>query len=225
MGKKKEPILYRRVFVWSWALRIFHWTFAISCVVLILTGVYIHYPPITTKWAEFRPQYLMGTLRYYHFVAAYFFMAALAVRFYLMLFGNRYERFTDFLPINRRNIRSFWRSLKFYLYITDEHEWRMGHTVLAGTIYFALFVAATVMTLSGLYLLYPDVGWISKMGVFLFGSIQMARFVHYILHWCFIFFVIVHIYIAIWNDFKAPEAIISGAISGSKFLPADAVED
>jgi Ni/Fe-hydrogenase 1 B-type cytochrome subunit len=167
----------------------------------------------------------MATLRYYHFAAAYVFMAALGVRLYLLFFGNRYERFTDFLPINRRNLRSFWQSLKFYLYLTDEHEWRMGHTVLAGTIYFLLFLAAIVMSLTGLYMLYPDVSWISRMGVALFGSVQMARFIHYILHWCFIFFIIVHLYIAIWNDFKAPEAIISGAFSGSKFMPAEVEED
>ncbi|MBX6424036.1 Ni/Fe-hydrogenase, b-type cytochrome subunit [Thermosulfurimonas sp. F29] len=222
---KREKRLYRRVFVWSWALRLFHWAFALSCAVLLLTGIYIHYPPITTKWAEFKPQHLMATLRYYHFAAAYVFMAALAVRIYLLFFGNRYERATDFLPVNRRNLRSFWQSLKFYLYLTDEHEWRMGHTVLAGTIYFLLFLAAITMSLTGLYMLYPDVSWIDRMGVALFGSMQMARFIHYILHWCFIFFVIVHLYIAIWNDFKAPEAIISGAFSGSKFMPADVEED
>ncbi|HFC98156.1 MAG TPA: Ni/Fe-hydrogenase, b-type cytochrome subunit [Thermosulfurimonas dismutans] len=225
MVKNDKEILYRRVFVWSWALRLFHWSFALSCAVLLLTGIYIHSPPFTTKWAEFKPQYLMATLRYYHFAAAYVFMAAVAVRLYLLFFGNRYERFTDFLPINRRNIHSLWQSLKFYLYLTDEHEWRMGHTVLAGTIYFLLFLAAIVMSLTGLYMLYPDISWISKMGVTLFGSLQMARFIHYILHWCFIFFVIVHLYIAIWNDFKAPEAIISGAFSGSKFLPAEVEED
>ncbi|MBA2848129.1 Ni/Fe-hydrogenase, b-type cytochrome subunit [Thermosulfuriphilus ammonigenes] len=221
----RKQVLYRRVFVWSGALRIFHWAFAISTLVLILTGLYIHYPPVTTKWAEFKPQYLMATLRYYHFTAAYFFMAALIIRFYLLLFGNRYERFTDFLPINQRNIHSFWQSLRFYLYLTDEHEWRMGHTVLAGTIYFALFVAAVVMTLSGLYLLYPETGWINAMGVVIFGSPQQARFIHYLLHWAFIFFVVVHLYIAVWNDFKAPEAIISGAVSGCKFMPADQPED
>ncbi len=221
---KIEPGIYKRVFVWSWALRLFHWTFAISCVVLILTGVYIHYPPITTKWAEFKPQYLMATLRYYHFVAAYFFMAAVAVRFYLLFFGNKYERFTDFLPISRKNIRSFWQTLRFYLYLTDEHEWRVGHTVLAGTIYFIIFVCAVIMILSGLYLLYPETEWIARMGVAIFGNPQSARLIHYLLNWVFIFFAIVHLYIAIWNDFKAPEAIISGAFSGSKFLPADQVE-
>jgi len=221
---KVEPRLYKRVFVWSWALRLFHWTFAFATAALILTGLYIHNPPITTTWAEFRPSFLMATLRYYHFIAAYFFMAAVLLRIYLLFFGNKYERAKDFLPVNKENIQSLWKSLKFYLYITDEHEWRVGHTVLAGVMYSIIFLSALIMILTGLYLLYPDVSVIKKLGSALFGTVQMARFFHYLFHWIFIFFVLVHIYIAIWNDFKAPEAIISGAFSGSKFLPADVVE-
>ncbi|MCI4454971.1 MAG: Ni/Fe-hydrogenase, b-type cytochrome subunit [Thermodesulfobacterium sp.] len=221
---KVEPRLYKRVFVWSGSLRLFHWVFALSTAVLILTGLYIHNPPVTTTWAEFRPSFLMAMLRYYHFVAAYFFIAAFILRVYLLFFGNKYERITDFLPINRQNALSFWRTLKFYLYLTDEHEWRVGHTVLAGVIYTLLFLATVFMILTGLYLLYPDVDIIKKLGGMLFGTPQTARFIHYFLHWAFTFFVLVHIYIAIWNDFHAPEAIISGAFSGTKFLPAEVVE-
>jgi Ni/Fe-hydrogenase 1 B-type cytochrome subunit len=220
----KKNIVYKRVFVWSGLLRIFHWAFAISIIILILTGTYIHYPPITTKWAEFKPLHLMATLRYYHFAAGFVFIAAFLIRIYLLFFGNRYERLWDFLPINRRNIKSLFQSLKFYLYLTDKHEWRMGHNVLAGTIYFILFICAAVMAVSGLFLLYPEVAVVSKMGIFFFGSQQSARFVHYFLNWAFLFFIIVHFYIAVWNDFKAPEAIISGAVSGSKFMPAKEVE-
>lgn len=221
----KKPVYYQRVFVWSGTLRMFHWIFAITTAVLLFTGIYIHYPPITTKWAEFKPQYLMAFLRYYHFLFAYFFIAAILIRIYLFFFGNKYERFTDFLPINKRNIESLCKTIKFYLYLTDDHEWRMGHTVLAGTSYFMIFVSAVVMTLSGLYLLYPETDWINSMGALLFGSSQMARFIHYILNWAFIFFIIIHLYIAIWNDFKAPEAIISGAFSGSKFMPVEQREE
>lgn len=220
----KKDIVYKRIFVWSGLLRIFHWVFAISTIVLIFTGTYIHYPPITTKWAEFKPQYLMATLRYYHFAAGFIFIGALIIRFYLLFFGNRHERFWDFLPLNKRNIKSLYQSIKFYLYFTDEHEWRMGHTVLAGTIYFILFVCAVIMSILGIYLLYPEVGMVNKIGILFFGSQQSARFMHYSLSWAFLFFIIVHLYIAVWNDFKAPEAIISGVVSGSKFMPAEEVE-
>jgi len=220
---KVEPRLYKRVFVWSGPLRLFHWVFAISIAVLILTGLYVH-NPITTTLSEFRPSFLMTMLRYFHFVAAYFFISAFVLRVYLLFFGNKYERITDFLPINRENALSFWQTLKFYLYLTDEHELRVGHTVLAGVIYTLLFLASLVMILTGLYLLYPEVSIIKKLGVMLFGTQQTARFIHYFLHWAFTFFILVHLYIAIWNELRAPEAIISGMFSGTKFLPAEVVE-
>ena len=225
MAATTQQTLYKRVFVWSGLLRLFHWTFAISTVILIFTGTYIHYPPITTKWAEFKPQYLMATLRYWHFAAGFCFISAIFLRIYLLFFGNKYERLTDFIPISRKNWKSLYQSLKFYLYLTREHEWRMGHTVLAGTIYFILFLCAIVMGLTGVYLLYPEVDFVSHVGGLLFGTPQTARFVHYLLNWAFLFFIMVHFYIAVWNDFEAPEAIISGAVSGSKFMPAGKTED
>jgi Ni/Fe-hydrogenase 1 B-type cytochrome subunit len=220
---KVEPRLYKRVFVWSGPLRLFHWVFAISIAVLILTGLYIH-NPITTTSPEFRPSFLMTMVRYCHFVAAYFFISAFILRVYLLFFGNKYERITNFLPINRKNALSLWRDLKYYLYLTDEHELRVGHTVLAGVIYTLLFLASLVMILTGLYLLYPEVGIIKKLGVMLFGTQQTARFIHYFLHWAFTLFILVHLYIAIWNELRAPKAIISGMFSGTKFLPAEVVE-
>jgi Ni/Fe-hydrogenase 1 B-type cytochrome subunit len=220
---KVEPRLYKRVFVWSGPLRLFHWVFALSIAVLILTGLYIH-NPITKTSSEFRPSFLMAMIRYFHFVAAYFFISAFILRVYLLFFGNKYERITNFLPINRENAISLWQTLKFYLYLTDEHELRVGHNVLAGVIYTLLFLASLVMILTGLYLLYPEVGIIKKLGVMLFGTQQTARFIHYFLHWAFTFFILVHLYIAIWNELRAPEAIISGMFSGTKFLPAEAVE-
>jgi len=220
---KIEPRFYKRVFVWSGPLRLFHWVFAISIAVLILTGLYIN-NPITKTSSEFRPSFLMAMIRYFHFVAAYFFISAFILRVYLLFFGNKYERITDFLPINRENALSFWQTLKFYLYLTDEHELRVGHTILAGVIYTLLFLASLVMILTGLYLLYPEVGIIKKLGGMLFGTQQTARFIHYFLHWAFTFFILVHLYVAIWHELRAPEAIISGIFSGTKFLPAEVVE-
>jgi len=220
---KIEPRFYKRVFVWSGPLRLFHWFFAISIAVLILTGLYIHNPIATTS-SEFRPSFLMTMIRYFHFVAAYFFISAFILRVYLLFFGNKYERITDFLPINRENALSFWQTLKFYFYLTDEHELRVGHTILAGVIYTLLFLASLVMILTGLYLLYPEVGIIKKLGGMLFGTQQTARFIHYFLHWAFTFFILVHLYVAIWHELRAPEAIISGMFSGTKFLPAEVVK-
>jgi len=211
----KQTRLYRRVKVWSIALRIFHWAFAFSCIILILTGLYINNPYYTGM--EYDAFFSMGDMRYYHFAAAYIFMSALAIRIYLLFFGNRYERFTDFLPINRRNINSLFKTITFYLYLSDERAPGPGHNPLAGTSYFVMFILGIIMSLSGLYLLYPEVDWIASIGTILFGSQQMARFWHYIFCWCFILFFIFHIYISVWNELRSSVGLISGIINGFKF--------
>ena len=211
----KQTKLYRRVKVWSIALRIFHWAFAFSCIILILTGLYINNPYYTGM--EYDAFFSMGDMRYYHFTAAYIFMSALAIRIYLLFFGNRYERFTDFLPINRRNINSLFKTITFYLYLSDERAPCPGHNPLAGTSYFVMFILGIIMSLSGLYLLYPEVDWIASIGTILFGSQQTARFWHYIFCWCFILFFIFHIYISVWNELRSSVGLISGIINGFKF--------
>ncbi len=213
---------YVRVPVWSVALRLYHWTFALSCITLILTGLYINYPPIST-WAEFMPSFSMATMRTWHFAAAFFFMSALAVRFYLYLFGNRYEKIQDCTPVSVRNIKSLFHAIMFYLYMLKEHEARPGHNVLAGTFYCFVVFISLLMIVSGLYLMYPETGWIQSMGNAIFGSQQMARFIHYAMTWFFIFFTMIHVYLCIWNDIFGSEGIISGIFSGRKMLPADAV--
>ena len=220
----KKDIVYKRIFVWSGLLRISHWVFAISIVILLLTGTYIHDPLITTKWAEFKPLHLMAILRYYHFSAGFVLIGALLIRIYLLLFGNRYERCWNFLPLNLRNIKSLFHNIKFYLYLTDKPARRLGHKVIAGIMYFILFICAVIMAVSGIYLLYPEAGTVSKVGIFFFGSQQAARFMHYFLSWAFLFFIIFHLYLVVFNELKSHRAIISSIVSGSQFRPAEEVE-
>lgn len=49
----------------------------------------------------------------------------------------------------------------------------------------------------------------------------MVRFIHHILTWCFILFVIVHIYMAFWYDAVLQKGTISSMISGRVFEKKD----
>lgn len=216
---KVEPRLYKRVFVWSWALRLFHWTFALSIFTLIITGLFINHPITTTSWGDYRASFVMGTIRFLHFTAAYFFIAAMILRIYLFFFGNTYEKGKDFLPVNKENLSNLKETLKYYFYLSDYHALRAGHNVLAGTTYFLIFLCALVLIFSGLYLLYPETQFLKSLGKALFGTQQKARFIHFLCFPIFILFVLFHIYIVIWNEIKSPEGLISSIFSGWKFLP------
>ena len=211
-------MLYTRYPVWSVLLRLFHWCFALSIVVLVTTGLYIHMP-WTNTLLEGTGRFPVAQMRYVHFIAAFVFIGALLARLFLLLVGNRQERIWDFLPVTQRNIRNLAATLKYYIYLTDREDHRSGHNALAGIVYTITFVLAGLQILSGLYLLYPETVRWQSWGVMVFGSQQQARFVHYLLMWYFILFAFTHIYIVIWNDVRSGEGLISSIFTGRKYRP------
>jgi len=214
--RREEMATYEKKYVWSVLLRLFHWTFAPSIFVLIVTGLYIHWP-WTNTWLEGSHQFTMAVMRWIHFIAGMLFTCAVLARLYLWFFGNKYEKVWDFLPITGRNIKNLFSTLLYYAYLTDHHEERLGHNALAGTAYFFTILLAILQFISGLYLLYPENGFFVSLGSAIFGTQQEARFIHYILNWYFAWFALVHIYIVVWNDIKNPEGLISSIFDGYKF--------
>ena len=207
---------YEQHYAWSILLRLFHWCFALSIVTLVVTGFYIHYP-WTNTLMEGSGSFPVGTMRYIHFVAGFVFTGAILARLYLLLFGNRQERFWDFLPVTPKNIGNFFHTLCFYGYCTEKHSPRLGHNTLAGVFYLITFILALLQLVGGFYLLYPESATWQQWGLALLGSYQQARFIHYLIMWYFILYAFLHLYIVIWNDIKAPEGLISSIFNGRKY--------
>jgi len=210
---------YELHYTWSILLRLFHWCFALSIVTLVVTGLYIHFP-WTNTYLEGDTCFPVATMRYIHFIAGFVFTGAMLARLYLLIFGNKQERFWDFLPVTPKNIGNLFHTLKFYLYFTDKNTPRLGHNVLAGIAYTITFLVALLQIVSGFYMLYPEsVTW-QKWGLLLFGPQQQGRFLHYLFMWYFVIFAAVHVYIVVWNDIKSKEGLISSIFNGTKFIPS-----
>ncbi len=207
---------YEKKKCWSILLRLYHWAFALSIIFLVVTGFYIN-NPWTNTMQEGSMTWGMTYLRYIHFVAGYVFTAAVLVRIFLYIFGNAQERITDALPITGRNIRNLWKTLLQYSYISDDHDDRLGHNVLAGLTYVVTIIAAVFQLVSGFYLLFPEVPAWEVWGVTIFASQQNARWIHHLLMWWFIIFAFIHIYLVIWNDVQEPEGLVSAIFTGDKF--------
>lgn len=212
--------LYEKHHCWSFLIRIWHWAFAFSIVALVITGFYIS-TPWTNTVIEGSASWPMAWARYIHYVAAYTFSCTVVIRAYLYIFGNAQERVWDILPITPRNIKNLWRTLLLYSYISDKHDERLGHNILAGLSYLATWVASLVMVATGFYLLFPEVAWIATTGNSIFQSQQLARFIHHIIMWWYMIFVIIHIYLCVWNDIRFPEGLISSIFTGKKFSHKD----
>ena len=197
-------------------LRLFHWMFALSIVFLVVTGFYIN-NPWTNTLLEGSASFPMAMMRYIHFIAAYTLSSAVLIRLFLYIFGNAQERIWDILPITGRNINNLKMTLLQYSYISEKHDERLGHNILAGLAYLITFLAALLMIASGFYMLFPEIPFWEKWGLMLFGSQQFARFLHHLTMWWFMIFAVIHIYLCIWNDCKEPEGLISSIFTGAKF--------
>lgn len=217
-SKSKNFQTYKSYHIWSWTLRIFHWTFAISIIILIFTGLIINNPPVLSSFTVEKANFFFSNVRHLHFIAGYFLISAMILRLYLLFFGNKYEKIADFIPINKQNFKSLIHTIKYYLYLTPHSEGAKGHNVLAGTIYVLTFLVSLIMILTGLYMLYPETGWIKSLGSFLFGTQQSARALHYLLFWFFPIFILTHLYILVWHEIREPEGLISSIVSGKKFF-------
>jgi Ni/Fe-hydrogenase 1 B-type cytochrome subunit len=212
-------MIYEKHYVWSILLRLYHWSLVISIVALVITGFYINSPWSQTT-LEGTALYPMLAMRNIHGLAGYLFSAAIMVRLYLLLFGNRHERIWDMLPFTSRNLKNMSTTFCSYGYLNDCHdEERLGHNVVAGSIYVLTFIVALFQLASGFYLRLPENALWQNWGGILFGSQQHARFIHHILMWYFIIFAFVHIYLVIWNDLKNPDGLTSSIFTGNKFRP------
>ncbi len=207
---------YRRHYTWGVLLRLFHWAFVLSIIVLVVTGVYIDFPWTQTS-IEGDGGLPVATMRYIHFVAGFVFTAAMLARIYLLFFGNKQERIWDFLPVSRKKTGNIFHTAKVYLYVADNHTPRLGHNVIAGISYTITFIMALLQIGAGFYLLYPESSFWQQWGLLLFGPQQQARVIHYLIMWYFIIFAFVHLYMIIWNDIESKEGLISSIFNGRKY--------
>ena len=156
-------MLYEKKYCWSILLRLYHWAFALSIIFLVVTGFYIN-NPWTNTMQEASMTWPMAWMRYIHFVAGYVFTAAVLTRIFLYIFGNAQERITDALPITGRNINNFFKTLLQYSYISDEHDERLGHNVLAGLTYVITILAAVFQLVSGFLHAFPGSPCMGSLG-------------------------------------------------------------
>ena len=81
---------FKRVYVWEYPVRIFHWITVLSIFVLIITGFIIADPPAINANVEATNSYWFGYVRAIHFITAYVLIANSIFRFYWAFVGNQF---------------------------------------------------------------------------------------------------------------------------------------
>lgn len=207
----------RFLYVWEGPLRLVHWVNFFSILILSVTGYYIHDPFISSA----NYPYIMGNIRYIHYVVGIIFAVNLLFRIYGFLVGSYYASWRGIPnPFNAQVRKTFWAYIRFYTFTGKETPHLLGHNPVAFCAYTVLYALFVLQILTGFALwaqndpgssLYAVTGW-----VFGLVSNQWARWFHFLVMFLIGGFVINHIYSVVLFDFKSKSGEVSSIFSGWK---------
>ena len=205
---------------WSVPIRINHWGMVISIFTLIVTGFYIA-GPFTVYEGETVKKFFMGDVRFVHILFGVFLSFIFIWRVYLAFFSKFHADWKDFFAFT--DWPNTVKQLKFYALVSKEpaeHKYLYGpmqSLAYGGLMVMILFIVLTGVILMGAGYHAGLTGLIYKIVKpfeNLVGGLAMVRWIHHILTWCFILFVVVHIYMAFWYDVMFRQGTVSSMISG-----------
>jgi Ni/Fe-hydrogenase 1 B-type cytochrome subunit len=219
---------YRWVYLWHWPIRAMHWVAAASIAVLVVTGFYIGRPYFAPPPAETSEAFMMGRMRFLHFVAAGVLVATGIIRVYWLFAGNRYERLSALFPLaSKKDFANLLRMVRKYAsmrWSSGPHY--LGHNPLQQVAYTATYAVVLTQVVTGFALyglsnpdgfFYHVFGWESLY----LGGVRVVRFIHHILTWVMLIFVPIHVYLALRADFTDRGGTISSIISGGRWVKDD----
>jgi Ni/Fe-hydrogenase 1 B-type cytochrome subunit len=217
---------YRWVYLWHLPLRTMHWIAAICIVTLVATGLYIGKPYFLVGDQAESP-FVMGWIRFVHFMSAAVLIVAAIIRVYWLFAGDKYERWRALFPFRMIDWVHLYRQIRYYaVFLHEKAPHYLGHNPLQQLSYTALYAVTLIEIVTGLGLyglsnpagfFYATFGWVSP----LLGGAQVVRFVHHVMTWYFAIFVPLHIYFAVRADVTERDASISSMVSGGRFRRAD----
>jgi Ni/Fe-hydrogenase 1 B-type cytochrome subunit len=210
-----------RIYIWQVPVRATHWVTAGCIVVLSLSGGYIADPFLIPAGGS-----TMMTARLIHMVAAITLLGSGLVRTWWLLAGNRFSRWSAFIPTSRVQATELFRQAGFYMFLRREIPKVLGHNQLAAAAYLALFFLLLVETVTG-FALDGLIG--SEPGATAFGWLrellgpQTIRLVHHLSMWAILAIALFHVYSTVLVDHLERNGLVSSMFSGYKFVPRDEI--
>lgn len=168
----------------------------------------------------------MDWVRLIHFSFGYILFAVLLLRFLIIPFRKGDRLFPNFF--SKAFYENAFDALKNYLFISSSHKPYVRNP-LARTAYliFYLLVLFEIITGFAMYgKINPTGFWYSLFGfvVPLLGGEFEVHFLHHIVAWFILFFVVIHVYFVIREDVLEKNGEVSSMINGTKDFesaPAD----
>ena len=210
-------------YIWEWPVRICHWLNVLSIIVLSVTGFYIGKPFVAVPDTS---QYVMGWMRYIHFVGAYVFALSVLSRIIWLFLGNKYADWKMLFPwAHSGGRKNMMEMFTYYTFLSKKLPYAVGHNALAASAYLVIFSLFVAQILTG-FALYgqfaPGGFWDSTVGTLnvMFGN-QGLRLVHHMIMWLLIAFGIHHVYSAWLMDVKEKNGTMGSIFGGYKYIDTE----
>jgi len=225
---------YKRVYVWEVPVRFFHWVTALSTTILVITGFIIANPPAINANVEATNSFWFGYVRAIHFITAYILIANLIFRIYWSFVGNQFANWRNFIPYSKKGIQNIIHVLKVDIFLGKDKEKKLynisiGHNYLAAFSYFIMTLFFILQVMTGLALIADASSWflphMFKWVSTMFGGDITTRYIHHILTWLFMAFVVVHVYLVLFHDYVEARGEASSMISGFKFIRSERLKE
>lgn len=213
--------MLRTLRVWDLPVRITHWVNVLAILALSITGYYISQPFVITRGPA-EPHFLMGWVRFVHFVFAFIFTVTVLFRIYWAFAGGHWARWRQFIPIGRMRITRLRQQVKYYVFLRRTPPPQVGHNPLAGATYTVVYGLFVVQVLTGfaLYSVAFQGGfWHLAFGwMVVWLGIPILRLIHFLVMWMIIAFTVHHVYSAVLIDIEERSGLVSSIVTGNKTL-------
>lgn len=209
-----------RVYAWEFPIRFSHWINVLALIGLSYTGYYIGSP---FMYALSTQQYVMGTMRFIHFVSGYVLLMGVIIRIYWAFAGNRYASWRVLVPLTARQWHDMREAAKFYVFMKKEPPYAVGHAPLASICYlvvllmflFEIFTGFALYSQSHLPGFFMTVlgGWMLRV-----MNVQTIRLWHHLMMYFLIGFALIHVYIGWYLDSAEKNGVMGSIFGGYKFV-------
>lgn len=184
--------------------RLMHTVHILAMIVLAVTGFFIHKPNFFLFGMS------MGTARLLHFWAMFIVLLNLVVRFYWSILGTNGD-IKDFLP-QKANKGTLFPLLSYYTFMRKTQPMTAKYNTLQKSVYSFWFFLLIFQGITG-FAMYWKTNPLFAPVIGAAGGLLNLHVVHYLTMWVFIVTTMVHVYLVLFEDFKAFKLMILGVES------------
>jgi Ni/Fe-hydrogenase 1 B-type cytochrome subunit len=174
-----------------------HWINLVTMVLLIISGLYIHYPAPFGGW--------MGVARGIHIFCGVIIFLNVIFRIVATFFvkdavtsGTRETQLDlyNWLP-QKENRHQFFPMLRWYLFMKKDYPLSAKYATMQKFSYICIAIMLLAISYTGFCLWSVTNQW----AIFAIGNEALVRIIHYCIMWLLIIITLIHVYIATMHGF------------------------